>query len=83
MPEVPVKLYLDKILKICRNAVRKVSVIPAPVKDRALRAMADRVAQDEAAILSANERDVDALGKSFGSEVSKDRLKAAVARVSQ
>jgi glutamate-5-semialdehyde dehydrogenase len=43
--------------------------------------MADRVAQDEAAILSANERDVDALGKSFGSEVSKDRLKAAVARV--
>ena len=81
MPEVPVKLYLDKILKICRNAVRKVSVIPAPVKDRALRAMAVRVAQDEAAILSANERDVDALGKSFGSEVSKDRLKAAVARV--
>jgi glutamate-5-semialdehyde dehydrogenase len=81
MPEVPVKLYLDKILKVCRNAVRKTSVISGPVKDRALRAMADRVAQDEAAILSANERDVDALGKSFGSEVSKDRLKAAVARV--
>lgn len=81
MPEVPVKLYLDKILKVCRNAVRKTSVIAGPVKDRALRAMADRVAQDEAAILSANERDVDALGKSFGSEVSKDRLKAAVARV--
>lgn len=81
MPEVPVKLYLDKILKVCRSAVRKVSVIPGPVKDRALRAMADRVAQDEAAILLANERDVDALGKSFGSEVSKDRLKAAVARV--
>lgn len=81
MPEVPVKLYLEKILKVCRNAVRKTSVITGPVKDRALRAMADRVAQDEAAILSANERDVDALGKSFGSEVSKDRLKAAVARV--
>lgn len=81
MPEVPIKLYLDKLLKLCRNAVRKTSVIPGPVKDRALRAMADRVAQDEAAILSANERDVDALGKSFGSEVSKDRLKAAVARV--
>lgn len=81
MPEVPVKLYLDKILKVCRNAVRKTSVLSGPVKDRALRAMADRVAQDEAAILAANERDVDALGKSFGSEVSKDRLKAAVARV--
>jgi glutamate-5-semialdehyde dehydrogenase len=81
MPEVPVKLYLDKILKVCRNAVRRTSILSGPVKDRALRAMADRVAQDEAAILSANERDVDALGKSFGSEVSKDRLKAAVARV--
>ncbi|HEU4501675.1 MAG TPA: glutamate-5-semialdehyde dehydrogenase [Nitrospira sp.] len=81
MPEVPIKLYLDKLLKLCRNAVRKTSVIPGPVKDRALRAMAERVAEDEAAILSANERDVDALGKSFGSEVSKDRLKAAVARV--
>jgi glutamate-5-semialdehyde dehydrogenase len=81
MPEVPVKLYLDKILKVCRNAVRRTSILSGSVKDRALRAMADRVAQDEAAILSANERDVDALGKSFGSEVSKDRLKAAVARV--
>jgi glutamate-5-semialdehyde dehydrogenase len=81
MPELPVKLYLDKLLKSCRNSTHRLAVIPGPVKDRALRAMADRVAQDEEAILSANEKDVDALGKSFGIEVSKDRLKAAVARV--
>ncbi|HEU4503731.1 MAG TPA: glutamate-5-semialdehyde dehydrogenase, partial [Nitrospira sp.] len=81
MPEVPVKLYLDKILKTCRNNVSRLALIPGPVKDRALRAMADRLARDEEAILSANETDVDALGKSFGGEVSKDRLKAAVARV--
>ena len=81
MPEVPVKLYLDKILKTCRNSVAALAGIPGPVKDKALRAMADRISSDEAAILSANEKDVDALGKSFGSDLNKDRLKAAVARV--
>jgi glutamate-5-semialdehyde dehydrogenase len=81
MPELPVKLYLDKILKTCRNSVSRVAAIAGPVKDAALRAMADRLARDEEAILAANEKDVDALGKSFGSEVNKDRLKAAVARV--
>jgi glutamate-5-semialdehyde dehydrogenase len=81
MLEVPVKLYLDKILKTCRNNVQVVARIAGPVKDRAIRAMADRLVRDQDAILSANEKDVDALGKSFGSDVSKDRLKAAVARV--
>src|SRR5262245_39540558 len=81
MPEVPVKIYLDKILKTCRSSVSALAGVPGPVKDKALRAMADRLSRDEAAILSANEKDVDALGKSFGSELSKDRLKAAVARV--
>jgi len=81
MPEVPVKLYLDKILKTCRTSVSVLAGIPGPVKDKALRAMADRLSSDEAAILSANEKDVDALAKSFGSDLNKDRLKAAVARV--
>lgn len=56
-------------------------LIPGPVKDRALRAMAARLLRDEDAILAANEKDVDALGKSFGTELNKERLKAAVARV--
>lgn len=81
MPEVPVKLYLDKILKDIRPAVRKLAVISGPVKDRALRAMADRLAADEETILAANEKDVDAVGKSHETDVIKDRMKAAVARV--
>jgi glutamate-5-semialdehyde dehydrogenase len=81
MPEVPVKLYLDKILKTCRSNVSGLALIAGPVKDRALHAMADRLIRDEEAILAANEKDVDALGKSFGTELNKDRLKAAVARV--
>lgn len=43
--------------------------------------MADRIAADEEAILAANEKDVDAVGKSYESDVIKDRMKAAVARV--
>jgi glutamate-5-semialdehyde dehydrogenase len=81
MLEVPVKLYLDKILKTCRNNVHRLALLPGPVKDAALRAMADRLTKDEEAILAANEKDVDALAKSFGAELNKDRLKAAVARV--
>ena len=81
MPEVPVKLYLDKVLKTCRNGASKLGLLTGPLKDRALRAMAERLTRDEEAILAANEKDVDALGKSFGTELNKDRLKAAVARV--
>jgi glutamate-5-semialdehyde dehydrogenase len=81
MPEVPVKIYIDKLLKESRKIVTHLALLSGPVKDKALRAMADRLATDEEAILSANEKDVDALGKSFEGEPSKDRLKAAVARV--
>ena len=81
MPEVPVKLYVDKLLKSSRSVVSQLATIPGPVKEKALRAMADRISADESAILSANEKDVDALGKSFGADLNKDRLKAAVARV--
>ncbi len=81
MPEVPVKLYLDKLLKECRNTVAPLSLLSGPVKDKALRAMADRVAADEEAILAENEKDVDAVGKFYSSDVNKDRMKAAVARL--
>jgi glutamate-5-semialdehyde dehydrogenase len=81
MPEVPVKLYMDKILKECRNTARPLALLSGPVKDKALRAMADRLAADEEMILAANEKDVDAVGKSFEADVMKDRMKAAVARL--
>jgi len=81
MPEVPVKLYLDKLLKECRKMTSCVAQLSGPVKDKALRAMAERLAEDEEQILAANEKDVDALGKAFEGEPSKDKLKTAVARV--
>jgi len=81
MPEVPVKLYLDKILKECRKMVSQSALLPGAVKDKALHAMADRLVADEETILAENEKDVDAVGKSYESDVMKDRMKAAVARV--
>ncbi|HEV8328538.1 MAG TPA: glutamate-5-semialdehyde dehydrogenase [Nitrospiraceae bacterium] len=81
MPEVPVKIYIDKLLKECSKVARKLALLSAPVKEKALRAMANRLAADEDKILAANEKDVDAVGKSFEADVMKDRMKAAVARL--
>lgn len=79
--EVPVKLYIEKLLKECRNVSADLALLPGPVKSRALHAVADRVAADESAILTENAKDVEALGKSFEQAGAKDRMKAAVARV--
>ena len=79
--EVPVKLYLDKVLKDCRKVSVDLALLPGPIKVRALHAVADRIAADEALILAENAKDVEAVGKSFETADSKDRVKAAVTRV--
>ena len=81
MPEVPVKIYIDKLLKECGSTARSLGLLSGPVKEKALRAMANRLAADEEKILVANEKDVDAVGKSFEADIMKDRMKAAVARL--
>ncbi len=81
MLEVPVKLYMDKVLKSIRTVSKPLALLSGPAKEEALRAMADRIAADGEAILAANNVDVDALGKSYESDRTKERLRAAVARV--
>jgi len=80
MPDVPVKLYLDKLLRDSRKTSRLVVALSGPLKTKALHAMADRLAADENTILEANTKDVDAVGKSFEGAGTKDQMKAAVAR---
>ncbi len=80
MTDVPVKLYLDKLLKDVRKVTKPLALLTGPVKAKALHAMADRVAADENTILEANTKDVDVVGKSFEGAGSKDQMKAAVAR---
>jgi glutamate-5-semialdehyde dehydrogenase len=81
MPEVPVKLYLDKLLKDSRKIARALALLPSPTKAEALEAMADQIAADEKAILAANQEDLEALKNAFEAGSSKDRLQAAVERV--
>ena len=57
MPEVPVKIYIDKLLKECREVSRHLAMLSGPVKEKSLRAMADRLAADQEKILAANEKD--------------------------
>ena len=45
--EVPVKLYLEKLLKECRNVSVDLALLPGPVKSKALHAVADRMATDQ------------------------------------
>ncbi len=81
MPDVPVKLYLDKFLKDARKMTKQLALLTGLVKAKALHTMADRVAAEEKALLDANTKDVDAVGKSFEGVGTKDQMKAAVARV--
>jgi glutamate-5-semialdehyde dehydrogenase len=79
--EIPVKLYVDRLVKQGRAVAVGLARLPGPVKSRALHALANRLAADEADVLSANAKDVEAVGKSFENAGMKDQMKAAVARV--
>lgn len=81
MPEVPVKLYVDKLLKDGRNIAAQLARLPGPVKAKALLSMADRIADEARDILAANVKDVEALKNSSEGGSSRDRIKAAVDRV--
>jgi len=80
MVEVPVKLYMEKVLKASRQALRAMSQLSSEAKNTVLKTVADRLAEQEKSVLEANERDVKAVGKSLEGE-NKDRVKEAVDRV--
>ena len=84
MVEVPVKLYMDKVLKAARHAMRPMAKLSTVAKNKVLLAVADRLAEQEEAIFELNERDAKAAGKSVEGdravegESYKDRVKGAV-----
>jgi glutamate-5-semialdehyde dehydrogenase len=80
MVELPIKIYVERLAKQAREAMRPVGLLSSAVKDRALRGMADRLESDQDAILTANRDDVEAVGKTLEGETNKERVKAAVER---
>lgn len=82
MVEVPVKMYVQNIAKKAREAARPMALLPSPVKDKALRAMADRLEAQQNEILEANRQDCEAVGKSLQeTQANKDLIREAVERV--
>ena len=81
MVEVPVKLYIDRLVKKARGAGRPMASLASKAKGEALHGMADRVLAEEDALLEANRRDVERVGKTLEGETNRERVKSAVDRV--
>ena len=77
MVEVPVKKYVSNLLNKAREASRLMAVLSTTDKNGVLKAMADRLITGEQALLEANLRDVETVGKN----VDRDAAKEAVERV--
>jgi glutamate-5-semialdehyde dehydrogenase len=78
--DVPTKIYVERLAKQAREAMRPLALLSTTVKNRALVAMAERLEADTDSILEANRDDVEAVGKMLEGESNKDRVKAAVER---
>ncbi len=81
MVEVPHKIYMENLAKKAREAARPLSLLSSVIKNNALLAMADRLLEQEEALLEANLQDVETVGKNLAGESNKDRVKEAVERV--
>ncbi len=82
MVEVPVKIYIQNIAKKAREAVKPMALLPTPIKDKALRAMADRLEEGQDKILAINKQDSEEVGKPLLETVTnKDVIREAVERL--
>ncbi len=81
MVELPLKLHVERLLKTARAAARPLSYLEGRVKTEALLAIAQRLEDQEEAILEANRQDVERVGKTLEGEGSRERVREAVERV--
>lgn len=81
MVEVPVRMYLSALLKKARESVTPMALLSGPVKEVTLRTVAELIAERTEDLLAANREDVLTVGKGLEGEKDKDRVKAAVNRV--
>jgi len=77
MVEVPVKLYVQGLLKEAKAVARSMAGISSQQKNQALQAMADALDAQKTKILEANARDLEAISK----EGDKQVYRQAVARI--
>ncbi|MGH7233629.1 MAG: glutamate-5-semialdehyde dehydrogenase [Nitrospiraceae bacterium] len=74
MVEVPVKIYVTNIAKKAREAARPMALLSGVIKNKALLAMADRLEAEEEALLEANLKDVETVGKTLDREAAREAV---------
>jgi len=80
MAEIPTAT-LEDLVVACKRASRQVATLSTDSKNRALRTMADALEAHEAAILGANQRDLDGAAERGLSEAMTDRLTLTPERI--
>ncbi len=63
MVEVPLKLYVQSLLKHAKSAARPMAAVPPQKKNQALKAMAKALSAQASDILKANEKDLELIPK--------------------
>jgi glutamate-5-semialdehyde dehydrogenase len=72
MVEVPLKLYVQALLKRAKDAARPMACLSPQAKCLALQAMADILVEHTQEILEANEKDLEAISKDIGQQAHRE-----------
>ncbi len=72
MVEIPLKLYVQSLLKLANESARAMACLSSQKKNRALQAVADTLVAQSAAILGANERDLELISKEGDKQVHRE-----------
>ncbi len=74
MVEVPLKLYVQDLLKQAKAAVRGMSVLSSDVKNQVLMAMADQLETKNSEIREGNEKDLANISKDLGQQAYREMV---------
>ncbi|MDH4360069.1 MAG: glutamate-5-semialdehyde dehydrogenase [Nitrospirota bacterium] len=72
MVEVPLKLYVQALLKRAKDTARQMACLSPHEKNMALQAMADGLEDHTQEILEANEKDLDGISKEIGQQAHRE-----------
>lgn len=72
MVEIPLKLYVQALLKRAKDAVRLMACLSPQAKTMALQAMADGLVDHTQEILEANEKDLAGISKEIGQQAHRE-----------
>ena len=72
MVEIPLKLYVQALLKRAKDAARPMACLSPQAKNLAIQAMSDTLVDHTSEILKANEKDLAAISKEVGQQAHRE-----------